>query len=283
MKRHRSQKGLRMRSCGKRVLGTVVSVGRLLAGRQRDCRLFLIVAALISMPAIRSLFGRDKRSEVPIWKAPAGHHRNRRKNLFRGENMQSNRPQKGSAIRVEPIRSLEAIGKIKRLLAKRPRDFLLFILGINSNLHACDLLSISVGTVRYLQVGQTLMVLESRNRKLPHITVNHAVVDAIRTWLVVRPDLNDASPLFPSSKGGKPLHIGSLNGMVKRWCRAAGLQKNYGANSLRKTFGFIQWAVFGTDIPTLMVLFGHRSQSETVEYLGIHEVEMVRAYYLKEI
>jgi integrase len=196
--------------------------------------------------------------------------------------MKSNRPQKGSLTGVEPIRSQEAIERIKGLLAQCPRDFLLFVLGINTNLRACDLLALLVGAVRYLQVGQTLVVRERKTGKLRRITFNRAVVEAIQAWLAVRPDLDDASPLFPSRKGGKPLCVSTLNRMVKRWCREAGLKENHGCHTLRKTFGYIHRTVFRTDVPTLMVLFNHSSQRQTLEYLGIQEEDMARAY-LKEI
>ena len=42
-------------------------------------------------------------------------------------------PKKGSTIKVEPIKSLRDIATIKRLLADRPRDYALFVIGINSN------------------------------------------------------------------------------------------------------------------------------------------------------
>lgn len=193
-------------------------------------------------------------------------------------NSATNRPKKGAVTRVEPIRSLKAIERIKRLLANRPRDFLLFVFGINTNLRACDLLALLVGAVRYLQAGQTLVVRERKTGKLRRITLNRAVVEAIRAWLAVRPDLDDSSPLFPSRKGGAPLCVSILNRLVKRWCQAADLTENYGAHTLRKTFGFVHRTVFGTDIPTLMVLYNHRSQRQTLAYFGIQEVEMERAY-----
>ena len=59
-----------------------------------------------------------------------------------------------------------------------------------------------------------------------------------------------------------------------------------GANSLtagnRKTFGYMHRVVHGTDIPTLMVMFNHSSQRQTLDYLGIGESEVHDAY-MKEI
>ncbi len=56
-----------------------------------------------------------------------------------------NHPEKGSSIKVEPIRELRDIRSIKKLLADNPRNLCLFTLGINTNLRASDLLSITVG------------------------------------------------------------------------------------------------------------------------------------------
>ncbi|KXB09031.1 integrase, partial [candidate division MSBL1 archaeon SCGC-AAA385M11] len=50
-----------------------------------------------------------------------------------------NHPEKGSNITVEPIRRLEDIKAIKKLLANSPRDYLLFTMGINNGLRVGDL------------------------------------------------------------------------------------------------------------------------------------------------
>ena len=194
----------------------------------------------------------------------------------------SNRPRKGSICRVEPIRSQAAIESIKKLLRSKPRDLLLFVLGINCNLRGCDLLNIKVGAVRHLGVGDALLVREKKTGKLRRINLNKTVFEAIQLWLTARPDLRDCDPLFPSRKGGKPLGTSYLNRLVKGWCKAVGLTENYGGHTLRKTFGYIHRVVFQTDLPTLMRLYNHSSERQTLDYLGIQQSEVERAY-LKEI
>jgi len=49
-------------------------------------------------------------------------------------NRNPNHPEKGSLIKVEPIRKMKDIKAIKKLLHDKPRDLCLFILGINTNL-----------------------------------------------------------------------------------------------------------------------------------------------------
>ena len=57
-------------------------------------------------------------------------------------NEKQNHPKKGTRIKVEPIRKPKDIQTIKKLLVDNPRDFCLFILGINTNLRASDLLGL---------------------------------------------------------------------------------------------------------------------------------------------
>jgi len=96
----------------------------------------------------------------------------------------------------------------------------------------------------------------------------------------------DTEYLFQSRKkrsaSGGMLTVSYVNSLVKSWCREINLRGNYGAHTLRKTFGYVHRTVFGTDIPTLMEMFNHSSQRQTLTYLGIQSSEIKDAY-LKEI
>ena len=46
---------------------------------------------------------------------------------------------------VQPIKKLEDIQKIKKYLAKKPRDVMFFSFGINTGLRISDILSLNVG------------------------------------------------------------------------------------------------------------------------------------------
>jgi len=83
-----------------------------------------------------------------------------------------NHPIKGSQIKVDPIKSLKDIKSIKKLLADSPRDYALFIMGINTNLRASDLVAVTVGQVRNLQPGNDLVLLEQKTVKERRITMN---------------------------------------------------------------------------------------------------------------
>lgn len=193
-----------------------------------------------------------------------------------------NHPQPGSSIRVEPIRKSKDIGLIKKLLADRPRDLCLFIFGINTNLRGGDLLRVTVGDVRHLGVGESFVVREQKTGKLRRVTLNAAVYKAVHDLLINRPGASDEEYLFSSQKTGTRLTVSALNKMVKAWCKQINLPGNYGSHTLRKTWGYMMRTQYGVDIPTLMTIFNHATQRQTLAYLGIQEAD-VQECYLKEL
>ena len=160
---------------------------------------------------------------------------------------------------------------------------LLFVLGINTNLRAGDLSKITVGQVRNLQPGDHFILREQKTAKLKQVTVNRTVCDAVSKLLSSMPGAKDFEFLFFSQKGSnQALTVSSIHRLVKSWCSEINLKGNFGSHTLRKTFGYIHRTVHETDIPTLMEMFNHSSQKQTLAYLGIQPND-VRNAYLKEI
>ena len=146
-----------------------------------------------------------------------------------------NRPKKGSSIKVGPIKERSAIDRIKQNLANRPRDLCLLRFGLNTGFRANELLSIKVGQVRHLKVGEDFELKLSKTRSYRRVTVNQAVVNAVRDYLTAVP-LSDTDWLFPSSKTGQPLTVSTVSTYVKKWCLDAGLVGNYASHTLRKSW-----------------------------------------------
>lgn len=190
----------------------------------------------------------------------------------------------GKEIKVEPIKSLKDIRRITANLTGHPRNLALFVVGINTNFRASDLLKIKVGDVRYLKPGEHFTSREKKTGKERFTTINEPAYEAIKALLATMPDAKDDEPLFQSrksaGKNGKGLSVPTFSVMVKEWC--AHLRGNYGSHSLRKTFGYIQRTEFGVDIPTLMEIFNHSSQKQTLAYLGVQATE-IKAVYMNAI
>ena len=185
-----------------------------------------------------------------------------------------NHPRKGDSTVVEPIRRPSDIQAISRLLKDSPRDRLLFLMGVNNGLRTGDLLRLKVEDVRSMKVGDRLTIKEGKTGKLNVLAVNKIVYQAIRAYISWRKPAN-GEYLFKSRKGGnKPLTVQSVNRLVKSWCRAVNLKGNYGAHTLRKTFGYIQRTVHGVGFELIAKRFNHSNPAVTMRYLGIEDKEV---------
>lgn len=191
--------------------------------------------------------------------------------MKKGENY--NRPTKGSHITVEPIRRVKDIQAIAKMLSDSPRDHLLFIMGINNGLRTGDLLKLKVGDVRHMRVGDSLIITEGKTGKRNVFVMNKSVFKSLQVYLdVMKP--NDDAMLFKSRKGGKPITVQYVNNMVKAWTKAINLKGNFGAHSLRKTWGYVQRTVYGVGFEVLCKRFNHSSPAITMRYLGIEDKEV---------
>ena len=184
-----------------------------------------------------------------------------------------NHPKKGDRIAVEPIRSVKAIKAIGQYLKDRPRDHLLFVMGVNNGLRTCDLLRLKVGQVRGLKPGDSVTIKESKTGKENTLAINKTVHKALRLYLdTAKPA--DGDWLFPSRKGAGPLQSQAVQKMVKRWAAAFNLKGNFGAHTLRKTFGYIQRTEYGVGFELLCKRYNHSSPAITMRYLGIEDREV---------
>ncbi len=187
-----------------------------------------------------------------------------------------NHPKKGSQITVDPIRDEKHIKQIKRKLKNSPRDFLLFLMGINNGLRISDLLKIKVGDVCDLDVGETLKVREQKTKKKNVLMINKTIHEALHLYLKSA-SLDDEHYLFQSRNkdqngNPKPLARETVSKMVKSW--TAGMTGNYSTHSLRKTWGYIQRTKFGVSFEVICKRFGHSSPAITMRYLGIEDKEV---------
>lgn len=200
--------------------------------------------------------------------------------LAKGQN--PNRPKPGSSIKVEPIRTKVAIDHIKKILRDQPRNLCLFTLGINTAFRANELLSIRLGQVRHLQVGDALDLKQKKTRTYRLVTLNRPSIEAIQHYFRHDRHLrlaDDESYLF-YSRFGDVLTVPTVTNLVKSWCQAVGLKGNYGSHTMRKTWGWWQYKR-GKPVPLLMEAYGHATQKQTLDYLCIQAEEVAELYDLE--
>ncbi|MFC1552691.1 tyrosine-type recombinase/integrase [Candidatus Latescibacterota bacterium] len=190
-----------------------------------------------------------------------------------------NAPAKGISTKVEPIKKSEDIDRIKMMLFGNPRNYTLFILGINTNLRASDLCGITVGQVRGLKTMDEIEIKEKKTGKTRRITLNNACIDAINGLLRSK-DFSDSDYLFKGQRG--PIRPETVHALVKSWAKEIKLKGNYGSHSLRKTWGYQQRVRFNVGIPALMACFNHSTQKQTLDYLCV-QPEEIKSVYANEI
>lgn len=193
--------------------------------------------------------------------------------MQKGQNF--NHPKKGTTTKVDPIKDKKHIQTIKKLLSDKPLDYALLVVGINTNLRASDLLRIKVAQVKDLKPNDEIVLNEKKTRKERRITLNRACILAIQGLLASR-EYMDEDYLFTGQRGR--LTVPTVNQKVKSWCKAINLKGNYGGHTLRKTFGYHQRVTFGTDLPTLMEIFNHSTQKQTLAYLCVQPDEIRNVY-----
>ena len=180
---------------------------------------------------------------------------------------------KGSKITAEPIRKKKDIKAISRLLKSNPRNYLLFILGINNGLRANDLVRIKYSQVEGLKVGAVIKIIESKTGKGNVLVINKSVHKALQIYVnEVNPGPDDY--LFKSRKGNGHISSQSVGRMIRSWADAINLKGQYGAHTLRKTFGYYQRVYHGAGFEILCKRYNHSSPVVTMRYLGIESKEI---------
>ena len=184
-----------------------------------------------------------------------------------------NHPKKGSSTVVEPIRDEKNIKAIRKILSDEPRNHLLFVMGINNGLRTGDLLKLKVDDVKDLKAGDSTNIRESKTGKQNILVINKTVHKVLEQYLT-ESKLDDDDYLFKSRKGNKPITIQAANSLIKNWTAAINLKGNYGAHSLRKTWGYFQRKVFGVGFEVICKRYNHASPAVTMRYVGISDKEV---------
>lgn len=187
-----------------------------------------------------------------------------------------NAPPKGSSTRVDPIKKVNDIERIKFKLRYQYRNLCLFTLGINTNLRASDLCNLKTEQVKGLNSMDEVVIKEKKTNKVRRINLNSSCINTINRHL------RDSSDeyLFTGQRG--PIKPSTVHSLVKGWCKDIGLRGNYGSHTLRKTWGYQQRVRFGVELPLLMKCFNHATEKETLEYLCV-QPEEIREIYENEI
>ena len=165
---------------------------------------------------------------------------------------------------VQPIRDQEKIYEIKnKLLEKSKRNYMIFVLGVNTGLRVSDLVKLKVKDVRG---HDHIIITEKKTGKDKRILITPSLKKELKSYII---DLHDDDYLIQAQ--GRKNHLSRF--MVYKILKAAAKEcglREIGTHTLRKTFGYHFYYKY-KNIAMLMDLFNHSSEKVTLRYIGINQ------------
>lgn len=166
---------------------------------------------------------------------------------------------------VEPIRDKSKIEIVKRILKENgSRDYLLFLMGINSGLRISDILKLKVDDVKDKKY---IELIEQKTSKYKRFPIAKSFKAELEEFIIGK---MPEEYLFASQRGTKPISRIQAYRIICNACINAGITVRIGTHTLRKTFGY-HFYQENKDVALLQCIFNHSSPSVTLRYIGINQ------------
>jgi len=178
---------------------------------------------------------------------------------------------------VQPIREKEKIEEMKAELLKQGyRDYMLFVIGINTGLRISDLLKLKVSDVK----DKThILLTEQKTSKTKRFLINSQLKQDIDKYIN---NMGNDEYLFQSQKGdNKAISRVQAYRILNKAAEQVGLEE-IGTHTLRKTMGYWHYKQY-KDVALLQDIFNHSAPSVTLAYIGINQDIMdktIEGFYL---
>ncbi len=201
------------------------------------------------------------------------------KKLIKGWHIKGGKaPHKDRSITVEPLRKFKDIKAIKECLSKKPRDFALFVTGINTGLRGKDLLKLKFKHILTPdgRIKPRISIRESKTKKIKReFALSTKTKQALGDWCATIENIDMDAYVFPG-RNGERMSIQRLHQLVNQWTKQAGVEGHFGSHTLRKTFSYFLLKK-GSDIHLLMKILNHSSPAVTLRYAGVEQEDIDRA------
>jgi integrase len=171
---------------------------------------------------------------------------------------------------VQPIRDPEKVEEIKLFLKEQnERNYMLFLIGINTGLRISDILKLKVSDVK----GTHISIREKKTGKQKRIRITPSLKRELIRYIKGK---SDDEYLFKSRKGrNKPIGRSMAYKILRKTAERFHLDE-IGTHTLRKTFGY-HFYQQTKDVAMLQVIFNHSSPAITLKYIGVNQDSMDRA------
>lgn len=173
--------------------------------------------------------------------------------------------------KAEPIKNRKDIEKIEQYLKlHNKRDYVIWVLGMNSGLRVSDIVGLNVSDV----VNKThITIVEKKTQKLKSFYINDKLKRILKDFTKGK---NLEEPLF-LGKQGKRLDRSQVYRFIVRACKENGITAHVSTHTMRKSFGYHHYQKFKDPI-VLQKIFNHSSQRITLMYIGVEQDEIDFSY-----
>ena len=171
----------------------------------------------------------------------------------------------------EPIKSKRNIKTIEKYLKDHnERNYVIWVLGLNSGLRVSDILSLNVSDV----VDKThITIIEKKTQKRKSFYINQKLSGVLKSYTLGR---NINEPLFLGNRG-KRLDRKQVYRFIIDVCNKVGIKSKVSTHTMRRTFGYHHYQQY-KDPVILQKIFNHSSQRITLMYIGITQDEIDLSY-----
>ncbi|WP_100012306.1 site-specific integrase [Lentibacillus sediminis] len=179
------------------------------------------------------------------------------------------KPNKKEEIKdVQPIRSLEKLNDMKWSLKKwcSERDYIMFLLGINTGLRVTDLLQLKVSDIK----GKKKLIVKEGKTEKPRTIHLSNIYEELNKYIKT---LGCAKWLFPSRKGDKPISRIQAYRQLNKASDMVDMPDGIGTHTMRKTFGYWHYKQF-KDVAELQMILNHSHPRITLDYIGITDEQI---------
>ena len=171
----------------------------------------------------------------------------------------------------EPLKNKKDIQVVEKYLKERnKRDYVIWVLGLNSGLRVSDIVALNVGDVRN---KSHIQIIEKKTGKYKKFPINAKLRPMIENFTRGK---QSEEALFVSIFQNRLDRFGAYY-IIKAACQTVGIQEKVGTHTLRKTFGYHHYKKF-KDVAILQKIFNHSNPSITLRYIGIEQDQIDESY-----
>ena len=194
---------------------------------------------------------------------------------------------KSPRVRQDPSYNVLTEDELARMLgaarASNYRDYVLLAVMAGCGLREAEAVDVRVGDFQDVGHGQVLLRVRGKGDKVRNVPISPELWKLVQRFVHLtersfNSHLDARKPLFASRVGkDKPLTTRSVQNIVKKYVRAAGITKAISPHSIRHTVG-TNMAVNEAPLLVIQQFLGHSDPKTTMRYIRRAEELAARAY-----